>query len=70
MVANYNGFEFKSCPIAAFGAAEEYVGGLARIGTFKASTPREKLVMPSKMYQALVYCEMILKEEADNDHRA
>ena len=64
-MATLGGFEFNRCPIASFGEREEYVGGVARTQVIKRTPPLDLLRLTSKMYQALLYCEVELKEEAD-----
>lgn len=50
-----------------YGEREEHIGGLARMGTIRRTPPLEVVRLPSKMYQALLYCEALLKEESDDD---
>lgn len=49
--------------MAQYGEREEYVAGMARMGTLRRTLPLDAVKLPSKMYAALLYCEALLKEE-------
>jgi len=67
VVAAFAGFEFKTCPVAQYGEREEYVAGLARMGTLRRTLPLEVVKLPGKLYHGLLYCEALLREAEDDD---